>query len=168
MSASATYEDEIGIFVLTLGGPGPLEPERLTPDRPGESFVAPSWSPDGTQVAYQHLGKGDARPKIYVMNADGTQARLVAVDAATPVWSPDGTEMAISNTETSHRGFAIVSLTDELAPRQYVTTVPENVPEEYPVWSPDGQRLAFNSHRTGAAAMPMCGWSTVTAPTSLI
>lgn len=60
---------------------------------------APSWSPDGTKIAFF----GDEPGTVYVMEADGSnQARLTdapfgLVDAPhsvfPPVWSPDGTKI---------------------------------------------------------------------------
>lgn len=147
---ASAIEECYAIVVISLGAPGPLQSQRLTPYELDESYVSPSWSPDGTRIAYQHGGFSvGGRPGAYVMNADGTDPQLIATDAATPVWSPDGTELAISNLESSHRGVAIIELTEAGNPRHDVTTVPDSVPEEYPAWSPDGQRLAFNSHRAG-------------------
>jgi len=54
----------------------------------------PSWSPDGTQIAF--ASQRDGRYGIYVMNADGTGQTRIADDYSTPSWSPDGTQIAFS------------------------------------------------------------------------
>jgi dipeptidyl aminopeptidase/acylaminoacyl peptidase len=49
------------------------------------------WSPDGKRVAY--VGRTDEGPQLFVMNADGTDAKQVTKlhsGAGGPVWSPDG------------------------------------------------------------------------------
>ena len=56
----------------------------------------PSWSPDGTQIAFARY-EGCCNPEIYVMNADGSdERRLTALDGfdTNPAWSPDGTKIA--------------------------------------------------------------------------
>jgi Tol biopolymer transport system component len=57
---------------------------------------APSWSPDGTQIAFcARIGGNDF--EICVMNADGRgfqQLTSNTVPDLTPSWSPDGTQIA--------------------------------------------------------------------------
>ena len=56
----------------------------------------PSWSPDGSRIAFVSYRDGN-RPEIYVMNRDGSgQIRLTdnpAIDHS-PSWSPDGSRIA--------------------------------------------------------------------------
>ena len=74
------------VFVLTLDG---LLVTRIT-DGPGNSGndLAPSWSPDGKQIAYVNVRGGNS--DIYTMNADGTGASrrtdALGIDA-TPAWN---------------------------------------------------------------------------------
>ena len=56
--------------------------------------IRPSWSPDGTRIAF--TSNRDGNYEIYVMNADGTGQRRVTHnpgkdDYAT--WHPDGTKL---------------------------------------------------------------------------
>ena len=148
VSASAT-EDVADIMVLPLGGSREPHATRISHSELGEFFISPSWSPDGTRIAYQHTNADEVA--VYVMRADGADRQLVATEAAAPAWSPDGSELAISNLEPSKRGLALVELIGVADGRRQITNVPETVPEEYPAWSPDGLRLAFNSHRTGGS-----------------
>ena len=66
---------------------------------------SPSWSPDGSRIAFQHseyLSSRDGNSQIYVsqiyvMNADGTgQTNLTNTDThdIAPSWSPDGSRIA--------------------------------------------------------------------------
>src|ERR1700730_11649070 len=62
----------------------------------GTSSVRPSWSPDGTHIAYQT--SQDNAYKVYTMAADGTDRKLVSasgMDDRHPVWSPDGKTLAV-------------------------------------------------------------------------
>ena len=59
------------------------------------SDVFPSWSPDGTQIAFASDRDGDR--EIFVMNADGTNVRQLTNNTYNdwfPSWSRDGTQIA--------------------------------------------------------------------------
>jgi hypothetical protein len=64
--------------------------------------ISPSWSPDGTRIAFS-AGSPEPRAEknIYVMQADGTDKVPITTNPAEgrgfaegPVWSPDGTRIA--------------------------------------------------------------------------
>jgi Tol biopolymer transport system component len=76
----------------------------------GKQFLAPSWSPDGTHLAYtrfDHTGlscKG-CPGSIWIADADGANARLLVPgdesngeSALSPSWSPDGTRILFTRT----------------------------------------------------------------------
>jgi Tol biopolymer transport system component len=68
-----------------------FNPRRLTTNSESEDY--PSWSPDGSLIAFQHSKDGSG---IYVINLDGTGLRRLSPTPgfdATPSWSPDGTKI---------------------------------------------------------------------------
>ena len=94
----------------------------------------PTWSPDGTQIAFR--SERDGEPEIWVMNADGTgQRRLTA--GLSPAWSPDGSLIAFS----AMKGLSVIR-PDGTGRR----VLPDTEGGEYPTWSPDGSRIAFDSN----------------------
>jgi TolB protein len=70
--------------------PGPPQPPWDT------CFVdAPSWSPDGTRLAFSSI-RGTV-PQLWIVNADGTGLHQVpGVNGFRPAWSPDGQRLAFS------------------------------------------------------------------------
>jgi dipeptidyl aminopeptidase/acylaminoacyl peptidase len=93
------------IYVMNSNGSGQT---RLT-DEPDAFDGDPSWSPDGTKIAFvtdrDAVSDGDDDIDdiffdIYVMNSDGSgQTRLTDNDGfdGHPSWSPDGTKIAFSS-----------------------------------------------------------------------
>jgi len=81
---------EFDIFVMNADG---SHIRRLT-DTPREDNW-PEWSPDGAQIVYSYEND------LWVMNADGTGAHLLAKDAGEPSWSPDGRWIAFDCASTA-------------------------------------------------------------------
>ena len=69
----------------------------------------PSWSPDGTLIAYRHQTGDDSTTKIFVMRADGSaQRNLTRNEVADwgPAFSPDGALIAF-NSQMGTGGFGM-------------------------------------------------------------
>ena len=87
------------IWVMNADG---SEQRRLTSG--GARDLAPSWSPDGRTIAFDrrvgrggsgNYGRNASSYEIYVMNADGSGQRRLALGAG-PLWSHDGKKIAYS------------------------------------------------------------------------
>ncbi|TMM25586.1 MAG: hypothetical protein E6F95_01450 [Actinobacteria bacterium] len=109
----------------------------------------PSWSPDGTQIAYRS-DRGD-ESEIWVMNADGTDQRRPTAGLS-PAWSPDGSSIAFASPgHDPNPPLSGISIMNADGSGQH--RVPNTDGGEYPSWSPDGERIAFNSNLTGDHVM---------------
>ena len=106
----------------------------------------PSISPDGKRIGYgtgDSLGSQDGPWRIYVADADGTDARRMEATPEDdfedgPWWSPDGTHLAIVAGDGPHR-IGIVTV-DGDAPAVLSEPI-EGATSLYPVWAPDGTSL---------------------------
>jgi TolB protein len=123
---------------------------RLTRDdggngsSPAELFfqVDPTWSPDGSRIAFS--SRRDGHSHIYVMRADGSGTKRLtsrAHEDTGPAWSPDGRRIAFVRDGRLH----VVSATGG-RPRPVGLVGGE---ERDPAWSPDGRWLAFVRREPG-------------------
>ena len=136
-----TYTEDIWLM-----SPDGTELQNLNPGTPLWSDRFPAWSPDGSLIAFYRQGdisdavSSAALPGLWVMNADGTNQRmLVSFDTFTnepPVWSPDGEWIAASD--------GVPEFSDIwLVPAQGGETSPILIPglERSVCWSPDSRAL---------------------------
>ncbi len=72
------------------------EPVQLTFTTDISEF-APYWSPGGKRLAFMRRRGKEVLPRIYVINADGSEEKLLTSNLAfAPAWSPDGTRIAFA------------------------------------------------------------------------
>ena len=116
--------------------------------RDGERFLsaafkvaeAPSWSPDGQQIAFQ--AKVEDRWGIYVMDLDSRKHRNLTSDAHGefhPVWSPDGLTIAFHSDRSSPARIWLVN-SDGKNLREFPIEIPGTADFS---WSPDGRQVVF-------------------------
>jgi Tol biopolymer transport system component len=117
----------------------------------------PSWSPDGTRIAFDSHRDSNTSTEIYVMNADGSDPRRLTFDGPTgvqstasnvfdvsPAWSPRGDLIAYVKIVGQEHDVRVMG-TDGGEQRPLTS---DGGSKSDPVWSPDGTRLLYA--RTGA------------------
>jgi hypothetical protein len=120
---------------------------------------SPTWSPDGTQLAFAGIARSGTWDLYTIRRRDGEITRLtrdVYADGA-PDWSPDGRTIVFTSDRTPYgrpgsdpgRTSSNLFLLDLASGRiTYLTN--GRWTDLAPRWSPDGQRLLFASDREGA------------------
>jgi TolB protein len=107
---------------------------------------SPSWSPDGSRIAYVHGASPSRTKNIYVVAASGgdpTRLTQTAGDFSTPRWSPDWSRLAFTDCAVGNCDIFIVN-----ADGSGSTNLTRSSTFDFdPSWSPDGARLAFSSYR---------------------
>jgi len=97
----------------------------------------PSWSPDGTTVAYVD------EYKLFVVPATGGARRRLGIrkleEFAAPAWSPDSQRLAYVSADNENRDSLWTIRSDGSGGRRVAQKVSENTPS----WSPDASRIAF-------------------------
>lgn len=103
----------------------------------------PDWSPDGNKIAFHSLRGGSSHFSIYVVNADGSDERMIT-DGEQPSWAPNGSQLAYKGCLGNDCGLMVINL-DGSGKRRLTTFADDG----NPAWSPDGRQIAFTSHRDG-------------------
>lgn len=111
-----------------------------------EPLLSPSWSHDGTRLAYVSFEKGNSA--IYVQNVATGQRELVSSSKGingAPSFSPDGRYLAMA---LSYSGNPEIYVRDLVTGQKTQITRHWSIDTE-PVWSPDSKWIYFTSDRGG-------------------
>jgi len=136
------------IYVMLPDGSNPT---RLT----SNNFMdgGPVWSPEANLIAF-HTNRVGRYPQVFLMNADGSDQRLLAdagvndkgeqLGAGFPSWSPNGDLLCFSS-RLKPREIFIVDVADGK-----ITNLTNNSTDDFSCsWSPLGDKIAFVSTRDG-------------------
>lgn len=161
------------VYARGGGGPDSAGPDSLwtaAPDRPGSTLVAcespcasvgaPSWSPDGTRIAYLHnvepKGGGDWITTIQVVTvATGATATLGEPLADGDAygwfrWSQDGRSLVVSIESYDGQGLtasAIATMSPGSGPRRISGL---EAFATYPDWHPADDLIVYSTHDLSA------------------
>ena len=131
-------EGKYDLYLIRSDGTGLT---KLTHSRSANDF-SPTWSPDGTKIAYRHELTHDGESLINIMDADGSNVRTLHEGIA-PAWSPDGRRIAFAGA-SGGPGTDIFVIDAEGSSLRRLTKTPYQI-DEYPAWSPDGRTIMFAS-----------------------
>ncbi len=164
-----------GIWTADLDG---TSLRQLTYPASGASQIHPTWSWEGTRIAYVEVEPDPSspagfHPEVWVMNADGTGKRLLTVadpdnldasgrfintahDANAPDWSPTDDRIAFWSGEEGSHGQVWVINADGTGRRQ-LTEAPLPSHNDDPAWSADGKHILFSTDRGGVHELWVMG-----------
>lgn len=125
------------IWVMNIDG---SNAHNLTSDWTADTTTEdeePTWSPDGTQIAFKTYYRWGSSYEIAVMKSDGTGVYNLSdsTDAdKEPSWGPNG-EIAYV-----HAGDLVAEKADNSGSRHVIATAPAQDPS----WTPDGLKIAYS------------------------
>ncbi len=139
----------------SLTKPRPVQVVSLT-SLPGHERW-PTFSPDGTQVAFEWDGEHSDNPDIYIKMVGSSDVRRLTTNPGgdrAPRWSPDGRQIAYVRDGPESDGNRIHLVSPIGGSDQKLNDVPVLGPVE---WSPDSRYLAALVPRKGIYLIPVQG-----------
>jgi Tol biopolymer transport system component len=145
--AAVQEHGDLDLYVVPKAGAPPAK----IASSPKLDEYSPTWSPDGTRLAYRQNPRGEHASDIWVMNADGSgKTNLTTTPDATewsPAWSPDGKTIAYHGPSSGAGvGDLYLMRPDGSGKRNLTNEKTLGRSNEYPTWSPDSRRITFISY----------------------
>jgi TolB protein len=136
----------VDLYVINFGAP---KPRRLTRGIAVEA--SPAWSPDGHRLVYVSDEASPGRPRLYIINRNGTskqQLPSIGNDAVTPDWSKDNKIVYA----TRVNGFYTLAVLDLISGKNSrVTEIPGNY--ESPSWAADNRQVVCKREYNGKSEL---------------
>ena len=155
-SAFATFPGENGKIAFVSDRDGNREIYVMNPNGSEQTNISnnsafdqePSWSPDGTKIAFVSDRDDPYNIEIYVMDAvDGSNPTRLTDNPTgdvQPNWSPDGTKIAFVSDRDGNAEIYVMDAVDGSGQTRLTN---DYRPDYTPSWSPDGTKIAFNAYR---------------------
>ncbi len=141
--------DDWHIYTMTADG---QQVTRIGPDNVDEALY-PTWSPDGSRIAFVGFSGDPPQGAIYVANGDGSDAHEVfAANDLQQVeglrWSPDGSRIGYElvqgvppSSRVGSARWTIWTMAPDGSNQRQLTTTGR---EMHFSWSPDGEQIVFD------------------------
>lgn len=146
------------IYVMNADGSNPT---LLTPNSFGVGDFDPSWSRDGSKIAFGHtINSSPPTPHLYsllTMNADGSNVTGILGASepnpayGNPIFTPDGSKIIYSHIEPFAPASSIYSV--EVADHDAIDLITNDSLDDFePALSPDGLTVAYRHDTNGFGA----------------
>ena len=143
---SSSMQGNPEIFTVDANG---SHARRLTLSNGNVANVSPTWNPKTAQSIVYVSDRGGI-PKLYLMNADGTNSTELDLPdkgyLIDPSWAPNGQLLAFSWRRPDGNYDLYIM---DVATRRIVEITRDSGRNERPSWAPDGRHIVFESTRSG-------------------